>query len=644
MMPRFRRSFPALVAAVAVAALAPAAHAQLPSGVDYVSSPNVEHVMHLKQAGDGVGAKVVGNTLFVTSTTHISIFDVKNAESPVMLGALNLDVEWENEEVPTNGKLLGVSASSGCKDPVAAVTAADTGCLNLYDVTDPAAIRFIKSVPGAGDHVSGCALDCTYFYGSSGTITDARDPANAQIVGNWIDVLSESAEFGSCHATREMAPGMIIGSCQPVVFFSILPEHGGSPTKPALIATATNEDGRFIHSARWPNNARDKFLLIGGETNASGTCDDTVAAFMSWDTGAVVNQAGGWNKGGAFTLVDEIRPTNGTYADGHSPYNGLGCSVHWFSEHPTFYNGGLVALAEYENGTRLIQVTPEGKLIEQGYFLPLAGSTSAPHWHPNGKVIYAIDYLRGVDVLRYTGETYSPGAPPDPGATPGTGGEKPGSDDAAPCASAAGFREVGASPTARGVAFRVTRREARPFTVDIFQQSAGSRVVKERLVARFTNRTRDFVWNGNDGKGRRLPSGNYFARFTMKLSSGLRDVRRVTLARSGSRFRNAPDFYQRVDCGIFRSLKLSSSVFGGRTSARLGLAYKLEAGAAGVEIVVKAGSRTVRTLRGGGARGRTYRYSFPAGIARRGQTVTVTVTADRGGPPSPGVTLTAKRI
>ena len=119
---------------------------------------------------------------------------------------------------------------------------------------------------------------------------------------------------------------------------------------------------------------------------------------------------------------------NGTYADGNSPYNALGCSVHWFTEHPQFRNGGAVALAEYENGTRLLQVTPAGKIIEQGYFLPLGGSTSAPHFHPNGKVIYAIDYTRGVDVLRYTGPSYRGGEDPfnpgvaeiEPGTTPGT--------------------------------------------------------------------------------------------------------------------------------------------------------------------------------------------------------------------------------
>ena len=32
----------------------------------------------------------------------------------------------------------------------------------------------------------------------------------------------------------------------------------------------------------------------------------------------------------------------------------------------------------YENGTRFLQITPEGKIREQGYFVPLGGATSAP--------------------------------------------------------------------------------------------------------------------------------------------------------------------------------------------------------------------------------------------------------------------------
>jgi hypothetical protein len=206
---------------------------------------------------------------------------------------------------------------------------------------------------------------------------------------------------------------------------------------------------------------------------------------MSWDARKAQDGAGGFVKNGVFSMIDEVRPTNGTYADGHSPYNVLGCSVHWFMEHPTFNNGGLVALAEYENGTRFVQVTPEGKLVEQGFLLPLQGSTSAPHWNPfDPSIVYAVDYTRGVDVLKWTGDTYVPNSAgqviPKPGATPGTGGKQPAG---AVCASAAGFKSAKAAAKGSGVAFKVDRREARPFSVDVFQQSQGRRGVKGHLVA-----------------------------------------------------------------------------------------------------------------------------------------------------------------
>src|SRR3712207_8289264 len=55
-------------------------------------------------------------------------------------------------------------------------------------------------------------------------------------------------------------------------------------------------------------------------------------------------------------------------SDGNPPTQILGCSAHWFEEHPTFRNGGLTALAEYEQGTRFLQVTSAGKIRQLGYF------------------------------------------------------------------------------------------------------------------------------------------------------------------------------------------------------------------------------------------------------------------------------------
>ena len=639
------------IACVVVAFSASAAGAQT-SG-DSVTSDNVEFVKNIREVGDGVGATVVGNTMFVTSTTHLSVYDITDAENPVRTGMFTMNIEFENEEVPTNGKILGISGANFCvvpdtTNPQAGATGSGPSCLAIYDVSDPANVKLLSNVAGAGNHTATCVLECTYFYGSAGTIVDARDPANAKLLEeNWIDALSK--RYGSefyCHHQREIQPGILLGSCTMAPLISVRPEDGGSITDPVVISfNRAPEAESGYHSARWPRNGRDRFVMLGSETNAHPSCDDEAAPFQIWDASRARAGATPFSfpVDQSFDLVDEFRPSNGTYVDGRNPYNALGCSVHWFEEHPTFDNGGLVAVATYENGTRFLQVTPDGKMTEQGYFQPLAGSTSAPHWHPNGKVAYLIDYTRGVDVVRYTGDTYVPvngQVVPTPGAKPGTGG-KPGTPA---CASAAGFESTKVTPRGKAVTFGVKRRESQPFGVDVFQQSQGPTVVKERLVARFTKKSKGFRWNGTDRKKRKLSDGFYFVRFTMKQANGLKDVRRATLERRGGRFRRAPDFYQRIDCGIFKSLKLSSSVFGGRNRVPLGIAYRLNVPARSVKIAVKVGSKTIKTFKGKGTQNRSVRFTLAPGAVRRGKTVKVVVTPDRAGQATATYTLRAKRI
>ena len=149
---------------------------------------------------------------------------------------------------------------------------------------------------------------------------------------------------------------------------------------------------------------------------------------MTWDASKVRDGSGGFLRGGTFSLVDEVRPFNGNYADGGHPVDVFGCSVHWFAEHPTFQNGGLVAVSAYEHGTRLFKVNPDGQMSEEGFALPIGGATSAPHWAPGGKVFYTLDYQRGMDIWRYDGETF-PG-PADGAPAGGTGGKSGGSGTA----------------------------------------------------------------------------------------------------------------------------------------------------------------------------------------------------------------------
>ena len=117
---------------------------------------------------------------------------------------------------------------------------------------------------------------------------------------------------------------------------------------------------------------------------------------MTWD-------ASKWKKTHTFSMIDEYRMVNGTYADGNPALNAVGCSSHWHENHPSFKNGGLVAAAFFEHGTRFIDISSKGKIKEVGYFMPHAGSTGAVYWR-TPEILYAVDYTRGLDVLKYNGD------------------------------------------------------------------------------------------------------------------------------------------------------------------------------------------------------------------------------------------------
>jgi hypothetical protein len=142
-------------------------------------------------------------------------------------------------------------------------------------------------------------------------------------------------------------------------------------------------------------NPNDKFLLVGGETNNRVRCNETTGAFMTWD-------ASNWKKNHTFTMIDEYRMKNGTYADGNPAVNQVGCSSHWLEPEPGFNNGGTVAAAFFEHGVKFVDVSSTGKIKETGYFMPVAGSTGAVYWITD-KILYTLDYNRGIDILRWNG-------------------------------------------------------------------------------------------------------------------------------------------------------------------------------------------------------------------------------------------------
>ena len=357
------------------------------AGPGYFKTDNVEYIKTLPQESDTSGAAVRGKYLYLTTARALSIYDLEDPVNPVLQGTLPLpqQPQFSEEDPDTNGKILLIGT---------------LGTLYVVDVEDKSNPTIIGELAGADNHTITCVLDCKWAYGSEGIIVDLRDPSNPKMAGNW----GEGNPASGGHDVTEIAPGRIVTSSTPITYL----DARENPAKPKVLATGAVKDSRLIHGNKWPRGGDDRFLLVGGESVGDCGGSDT-GAFMVWD-------ASRWKSTGKFTMLDELRMKNGNPSEGDAAFNSF--CAHWFQEHRTFNDGGLVAMAWYEHGTRFLQVTPEGKIVEKGWFVPFGGATSASYWITD-RIVYAVDYQRGLDILRYTGKSFF-----EPGGGGGDGGSR----------------------------------------------------------------------------------------------------------------------------------------------------------------------------------------------------------------------------
>ena len=336
---------PAAVLTAALLALAPGA-ALAGVGPDYVTSDNVEYVGSLKlDIGQTTGAKVVGNKLYVTSAKNLSIYDISEPDDA---GARRPDPPQrrlgerggpDQRQDPRHlQRLVRLHAElrpAGHHRPV--VPAA-------LRRARPANVKELPAVPQNGDHTSACVLDCEYFYGSAGSITDLRgvlDGAAAQGP-------RRLAPAGPRPARRAGRPEQVRPRLPPRPrdparrplrrLPAVRPDLGQRRGRRldhrarSCWPGGSNADKRFVHSVRWPRRGRGQVRLRGRRDELprrrAATRD---GAFAVLDATAAATT-------GRLTPLGpeaEYRPSNGTYVDGNTPANAAGCSVHWFEEHPS---------------------------------------------------------------------------------------------------------------------------------------------------------------------------------------------------------------------------------------------------------------------------------------------------------------------
>ncbi len=418
---------PLLVPILTVLAVAAAAFAPAPSvvvrdpGPGYFATSNVEWVANLPVNTDSAGARYHDGYLYVTEDRGLTIYDLSDPALPVPTGFLPVPQQayYTEEDVDTNGEILLIGSFGDLTDSV--------GPLNrvvVVDVRDKSMPSILGIVDGVDNHTVTCILDCTWAYGSAGALIDLRDPsAPKAVTPGWRARLAEQGvEIGSTHDVTEVAPGIVVTSSKPMLYLDV---H--DPTDPQVLATTRLPDDAFSHGNLWPQAGTDDFLLVGGETGKlGGACGPDDGAFHVLDARAVraedeaaaASEAAGDTppaRTATFTPLDSFRVEPGTFSDGGSPYNQY--CAHWFTTHPDYADGGLVAMGWYEHGIRFLDVAPgTGQITEKGWFLPLGGSTSAAYWIDD-EFLYTTDYQRGIDILRWhdepaTGEVQMVGAAP----------------------------------------------------------------------------------------------------------------------------------------------------------------------------------------------------------------------------------------
>ena len=343
----------------------------------YFASDNVELVASVPLDGSSAGARIVGSRMFVITSNGLTIFDISDPLKPEKLGGLSVRLDpahFSPEDVDTNGKILIVRGP---------LPAAD---LLVIDVSDSRNPRLVAEVPQAGNHTMTCVLDCAYAYGSDGVIVDLTKPSAARIVGNWAG--SKAGAAAQKHDVIEVRSGIVLAASNPL----LLLDARRDPSDPRIVSAAPIPEHVFAHGAEWPRSGRDRFLLVGGETDSPGRCEEMAKGEL------VIFDASSWGRGGGLEMVDEYRVKGGVFSDGGAPV-ATACG-HWFDTHPGFENGGSVAMAWYEHGVRFLDVSPQGQIEELGYFMPVDGSTSAAYWVTDD-IVYATDYnARGIDILR----------------------------------------------------------------------------------------------------------------------------------------------------------------------------------------------------------------------------------------------------
>lgn len=411
------------------------AHAVPPVLAGAMATDNVDFVANIPDRG-AVGARILGDLLYETTATGLRIYDI-SLGVPVLQGALPLP-HFENENVAVADRPDGKRVALVSQDMLIGFP------LRLYviDVTDPNRPLLTATIETSAGHTAACVQGCTYIWqtgsGPGVNVIDLHDLANPVELGQF----SADGCFGcvddegreimeEAHNVNVDTNGLAWVSAYGGLYsFDTTPEAYGpgnllSPTLVTATCGGCGDAGAFhddfiIHNSLHPDaeeldpaklddaNIDPGELVLVTEENWLAVQNDQCTDEGQFQTGWMHKVDGELRVDNIdrFLLGQGLDPTT------QNPLAGLGtCSSHWFDE-----DAGIVADAWYEQGIRFLDVSDPRDIRQIGYFLVADSMTSIALFHrvtdgpAPGLYVYGVDYSRGLDVLRFTGQAGDPEA------------------------------------------------------------------------------------------------------------------------------------------------------------------------------------------------------------------------------------------
>ena len=399
-------------------------------------SPNVEFLSNLPLLQTAISAAFIGDVAYVSTVFGLFSVDISDPTTPTLLGSAPQYI-WENEHMtadPARKRVFITRDPRGYTSPVTSGGTFPEGAVEIYDVSNPAAMVLMGYVRLPAGHTSTCLGTCDYLWTmgpASGSFNPAdwhgrpvfgTNVANALApvpCASPLDLNSNDGITDYAHSVDLDANGVawvsgrghlrgfwiagahynpVTGSTEQATPCAPVPYAGGGTDE-------GNSGAQIIHNSFHDLAAavdgRVGDLVMATEENVTTKCD-AAGRFITYDIGSSY-QGQGWLN------IDQthFRLTPLGYWTPEAQPGSNGCdSGHWFTDR----GDQLVAIAFYSQGTRLLDVSNPHDIRQAGYYNPSGTNTWAAYWRP-GNVVVVTDFGRGLDILRYHDDVVVPLGP-----------------------------------------------------------------------------------------------------------------------------------------------------------------------------------------------------------------------------------------